>query len=70
MKDYKDGMDRLYKGLYNVIENIIDSNELNMKPGSPVDVFKDRKDYNIGLKYISKALAYKIYSNKATESYV
>ena len=70
MKDYKDGMDRLYKGLYNVIENIIDSNELKMKPGSPVDVFKDRKDYNIGLKYISKALAYKIYSNKATESYV
>ena len=70
MKDYKDGMDRLYKGLYNVIENIIDSNELKMKPGSPVDVFKDRKDYNIGLKYISKALAYKIYSNKATEFYV
>ena len=35
-----------------------------MKPGSPIDFFKDRKDYNIGLKYISKALAYKIYSNK------
>ena len=70
MKDYKDGMDRLYKGLYNIIENIIDSNELKMKPGSPVDVFKDRKDYNIGLKYISKTLAYKIYSNKETESYI
>ena len=70
MKDYKDGMDRLYKGLYNIIENIIDSNELKMKPGSPVDVFKDRKDYNIGLKYISKSLAYKIYSNKETESYI
>lgn len=70
MKDYKDGMDRLYKGLYNIIENIIDSNELKMKPGSPVDVFKDRKDYNIGLKYINKALAYKIYSNKETESYI
>ena len=34
------------------------------------DVFKDRKDYNIGLKYINKALAYKIYSNKETESYI
>ena len=63
-KDYKDGMDDLYKGLYRIIENIIDSNDLKMKSGSPVDVFKDRKDYNIGLKYISKALAYKIYSNK------
>ncbi len=65
-KDYKDGMDDLYKGLNRIIENIIDSNDLKMKPGSPIDVFKDRKDYNISLKYISKALAYKIYSNKET----
>ncbi len=70
MKDYKDGMDRLYKGLYNIIENIIDDNQLKMKSGSPVDVFKDRKDYNIGLKFFSKPLAYKIYSNKETESYI
>ena len=62
--DYKDGMDNLYKGLYNIVQNIIDSNDLKMKPGSPTDVFKDRKDYNIGLKYISKVLAHKIYSNK------
>jgi len=67
--DYKDGMDLLYKGLYNIIENIIDSNDLKMKPGSPVDVFKDRKDYNLGLKYVSKQLAYKIYSNKETKRY-
>ena len=57
-------MDNLYKGLYNIVQNIIDSNDLKMKPGSPTDVFKDRKDYNIGLKYISKVLAYIIYSNK------
>ena len=62
-------MDLLYKGLYNIIENIIDSNDLKMKPGSPVDVFKDRKDYNLGLKYVSKQLAYKIYSNKETKRY-
>ncbi len=30
-----------------------------MKTGSPVDVFKDRQDYNLGLKRISKPLAYK-----------
>jgi hypothetical protein len=61
-------MDELCKGFNNIIENLIDFNDLKMKPGSPVDVFKDRKDYNIGLKYkyISKALAYKIYSNKET----
>ena len=70
MKDYKDSMDRLYKGLYNIVEYIIDSNGLKMKPGSPVDAFKDRKDYNIGLKYVGKALAHKIYSNKETESYI
>ncbi len=58
-------MDDLYKGLKNIIEYIIDSNDLKMKPGSPVDGFKDRKDYNLGLKYISKALAKK-YSNKET----
>jgi len=57
-------MDNLYKGLYNIVQNIIDSNDLKMKPGSPTDVFKYRKDYNIGLKYISKVLAHKIYSNK------
>ena len=34
-----------------------------------VDVFKDRKDYNIGLKYVSKQVAYKIYSNKETKRY-
>ncbi len=62
-KDYKDGIDDLYKGLYRIIENIIDSNDLKMKTGSPVDVFKDRKEYNnIGLKYITNALAYTIYS--------
>ena len=59
-------MDDLYKGLNRIVENIIDSNDLKMKTGSPGDVFKDRKDYNIGLKYISKALAHKIYSNKET----
>ena len=63
-KNYKEGMDILYKGLYNIIDNIIDSNNLKMKIGSPVDVFKDRRDYNLGLKRISKTLAYKIFENK------
>jgi hypothetical protein len=63
-KNYKEGMDILYKGLYNIIDNIIDSNNLKMKTGSPVDVFKDRRDYNLGLKRISKTLAYKIFENK------
>jgi hypothetical protein len=57
-------MDTLYKGLYNIIEYIIDGNDLKMKPGSPTDVFKDRKDYDLGLKRISKSLAYKIYAIK------
>ena len=63
-KDYKDGMDDLYKGLDRIIENIIDSNDLKMKPGSPTDVFKDRHDYNLGLKRISKTLSHKIYAIK------
>ena len=63
-KNYKEGMDILYKGLYNIIDNIIDSNNLKMKTGSPVDVFKDRRDYNLVLKRISKTLAYKIFENK------
>ena len=50
-------MDILYKGLYNIIDNIIDSNNLKMKTGSPVDVFKDRRDYDLGLKRLSKHLA-------------
>jgi hypothetical protein len=32
-------MDDLYEGLYRIIENIIDSNDLKMNTGSPVDVF-------------------------------
>ena len=59
-------MDILYKGLYNIIEYIIDDYDLKMKPGSPVDVFKDKRDYNIGLKHISKPLAYKIYEQTST----
>ena len=35
-----------------------------MKPGSPTDVFKDRQDYNLGLKRLKKSLAYNIYAIK------
>ena len=65
-ENYKIGMDALYKGLYNIIEDVIDSNNLNMKPGSPVDVFKDKNDYNLGLKRLSKHLATKIYAQNST----
>ena len=41
----------LCKGLNNTIEYIIDSNDWKMKAGSPVDVFKDRKDSNISVKH-------------------
>ena len=59
-------MDTLYNGLYNIIENIIDSNDLKMKPGSPTDVFKDKRDYNLGLKRLNKNLATKIYEQNST----
>jgi hypothetical protein len=49
--------------LLNKFENIIDSYDLKMKTGSPVDVFKDRRDYNLGLKRRSKQLAYKIFED-------
>ena len=63
-KNYKVGMDIIYKGLYYIINHIIDFNNIKMKPGSPTDVFKDRQDYNLGLKRLSKSLAYKIYAIK------
>jgi hypothetical protein len=63
-KNYKSGMDILYKGLYRIIKNVIDFNDIKMKPGSPTDVFKDRQDYNLGLKRLSKPLATKIYAIK------
>jgi hypothetical protein len=63
-KNYKLGMDILYKGLYRIINNVIDFNDIKMKPGSPTDVFKDRQDYNLGLKRLSKPLATKIYAIK------
>jgi hypothetical protein len=59
-------MDILYQGLYNIIEYIIDDYDLKMKPGSPVDVFKDKRDYNIGLKHIGKTLAHKINAQNST----
>ena len=62
--NYKIGMDILYKGLYRLINNIISYNKIKMKKGSPTDVFKDRHDYNLGLKRISKNLSHKIYSIK------
>ena len=65
-ENYKIGMDALYKGLYNIIENVIDSNDLKMKTGSPTDVFKDKLDYNLGLKRISKVLSTKIYAQNST----
>ncbi len=57
-------MDILHKGLYSIMNNIIDFNYIKMKPGSPTDVFKDRHDYNLGLKRLSKNLATKIYAIK------
>ena len=57
-------MDILHKGLYSIMNNIIDFNDIKMKPGSPTDVFKDRHDYNLGLKRLSKNLATKIYAIK------
>ena len=60
------GMDVLYKGLYNIIDNIIKLNSLKMKPGSPTDVFKDKHDYNLGLKRLSKHLSNKIYAQNST----
>ena len=62
--NYKIGMDILYKGLYRLINNIISYNKIKMKKGSPTDVFKDRHDYNLGLKRISKTLSHKIYAIK------
>ena len=62
--NYKIGMDILYKGLYRLINNIISYNKIKMKKGSPTDVFKDRQDYNLGLKRISKTLSHKIYAIK------
>ena len=57
-------MDIFYKGLYYFINHIIDFNIIKSKPGSPTDVFKDRHDSDLGLKRLSKPLAYKIYAIK------
>ena len=52
--DFKDGMDYLYKVRYSIIEYIIDGNNLKNAGEGPTYVFKNRRDYDIGLRYVSK----------------
>ena len=51
-KNYKEGMDILYKGIYTIINNIIDKNNIKIENAKFLNVFANRLDYNMGMKYI------------------
>ena len=59
-KNYKEGMDILYKGIYTIINNIIDKNDIRIENAKILNVFADRLDDNMGMKYINSRYAYKI----------
>ena len=59
-KYYKEGMDILYKGIYTIINNIIDKNNIKKEDAKILNVFEDRNDYNLAMKYINAKYAYKI----------
>jgi hypothetical protein len=45
-------MDILYKGIYTIINNILDKNNIKIENAKNLNVFADRIDYNMGMKYI------------------
>ena len=53
-------MDILYKGIYTIINNIIDKNNIKKEDAKILNVFEDRNDYNLAMKYINAKYAYKI----------
>ena len=53
-------MDILYKGIYTIINNIIDKNNIKIENAKILNVFENRLDYNIGMKYINSKYANKI----------
>ena len=59
-KNYKEGMDILYKGIYTIINNIINQNNIKIEDAKILNVFEDRNDYNMAMKYINAKYAYKI----------
>ena len=59
-KNYKEGMDILYKGIYTIIYYIMDYNNIKKENAKILNVFQDRLDYNMAMKYINAIYAYKI----------
>ena len=59
-KNYKEGMDILYKGIYTIIYYIMDYNNIKKENAKILNVFQDRLDYNMAMKYINAKYAYKI----------
>ncbi len=59
-KDYKEGMGILHKEIYKIINNFIDINNIKIENAKTLNVFADRIDHNMGMKYINSKYAYKI----------
>jgi len=59
-KNYKNGLDILYKGIYTIIYNIMDKNNIKRENAKILDVFEDIRDYNLAFKRINSRYAMKI----------
>ena len=59
-KNYKQGLDILYKGIYTIIYDIMDKNNIKRENAKILDVFEDIRDYNLAFKRINSIYATKI----------
>ena len=59
-KNYKQGLDILYKGIYTIIYYIMDKNNIKKENAKILDVFEDIRDYNLAFKRINSRYATKI----------
>ena len=59
-KNYKTGLDILYKGIYTMIYDIMDKNNIKRENAKILDVFEDIRDYNLAFKRINSIYATKI----------